>query len=265
MQVCRNEKSTALSQLEQAQNLYENAQFGFARQMLDELKKQYPKELNIQIKVLRLMREIELSEQKRNILYSDSMLIILQAKINSMKPYFTFIKDSQYDNTGRYINKKYISAIDNNGSHIKIDINEWGDMALISVYSGRSSIKHNRLKVITSSGEYAETESIPFDGCANYSFQNNGIMHETVTYQKGKDNGVIRFIYHYSNEKLTMEYCGEKKTISIPIGNKAKTAMVETVDFALLLTEINQFKKEKKKAEKRIEYLQTQLWKQEEQ
>jgi hypothetical protein len=255
---CNNNKEAAQSQLEQARSLYETAQYGSAKQLLDELKVQYPKELAVQKEALHLMREIELTEQERNLAFCDSLLIIRQAEADSMKPYFVFEK-TEYDNVGRYVDKSWNPSVGAVSNYLKTSVNELAETVLTSVYSG-GAIKYNQLKVSNSSGEYAETEAIPFDGGANYSFQDaTGRNYQIVTFQKGRDNGVIEFIYHYTGEKIMMEYVGGKKTAPLVLSSKEKNALVRTVDFAAVLTDIENFKKEKDKARKRIEYLRSKI------
>ncbi len=255
---CNQDKKAAQARLAEAQGLYESFQYGSAKIILDEIKANYPKELEIQKEGLYLMRKIELNEQERNLLFCDSMILVRKAEADSMKQFFLFEKTA-YDNAGRYIDKDYNPQIGYAPRYLKINVNEQAEIALSSVYSGQA-IHHNQIKVNAPSGEYAETEVIPNDGGANYSFKDiNGTTHETVTYQKGRDNGVVRFIYTYAPEKITLEYLGGKKTNPITLSVKAKNAIVRTVDFAGILNDIDKFQEEKEKAEKRIEYLQAKL------
>lgn len=79
---CRPDEN-ARSHLEQAQNLYENAQYGSAKQTLDELRTHSPKAYEIQKEALQLMRKIELKEQERNLWFCDSLLTVLQAEADT--------------------------------------------------------------------------------------------------------------------------------------------------------------------------------------
>ncbi|MCL1937968.1 MAG: hypothetical protein FWF52_06205 [Candidatus Azobacteroides sp.] len=252
---CGNDKKAAQSCLEEARNLYENAQYGSAKQVLDQLKGKYPKEFEVQRNALHLKHAIEIKEQERNLVYSDSLMQVRRAQADSMKSHFVFVKDPQYDRIGRYIDKAYNPPVDAGGNHIAINVNENGEIALSSVYRGASAIKHNQLKVTAPSGESAETEAISFDGGANYSFQDSaGTIYEIVTYQKGRDKDVLSFIYNCANNQLTMELVGKKKIRQI-LSVKEKQAVVKTVDLAVILTDIERLEKEKEKAEKRLEYL----------
>jgi len=255
---CKN-NDAAQKQLEQARSFYENTQYGLAKQTLDELKTQHPKDYDLQKEVLRLMREIEEKEQQRNLAFCDSLLPFRQAEVDAMMPYFVFEK-TEYDSEGRYTDKSWNPTIESGFNGIKTNVTESNDLVLTAIYQSATSIRYDRLKVSIPSGEYAETKAIPFDGGANYSFKDGGgNSYQIVTFQKGRDNGVVAFIYAYSKEKITMEYAGGNKQPTRILSQKEKDALDRTVNFATALRELEQLKKEKEKAEKRIQYLQTKL------
>lgn len=254
---CNNPGKEAQFYLEKAQKLYENAEYNSAKQVLDEIKTKFPKEVNRLKESLYLMRQIELKEQERNLIFCDSMLVSCKINADSLRTYFVYEKDPAYDVRGKYLEKQ---AADFSSLKIQTGVYEDGEIYLKSLYSGTSAIRHNHLKVSIPSGEYARTEIIPFDGGSNYSFKddNTGLIHETVTYQKGKENEVIQFIYNHSREKLTVAYLGGK-TSSFLLSRKEIDALVKCVDFSLALTDIQKLQREKTKAEERIEYLQKKL------
>jgi hypothetical protein len=254
-----NNNNSARSDLEQARSLYEAAQYGSARQQLAELKERYPKAYDIQKEAIRLMREIEWKEQERNLVFCDSMLLVRQMEADSMKQYFVFEKTG-YDLTGRYTDKSWNPPVETASTCIKTSITEPDEIVLTAVCKGSYPIQYNQLKASVPSGEYAETQAVPFDGGANYSFRDgSGINYQIVTFQKGRDNGVISFIYTYINEKITVEYTGGGgKSSHIPFA-KEKEALVRTVDLAVIFKDIERLKKEKDKAGKRIQYLQSKI------
>jgi hypothetical protein len=254
-----NKHDAARKQLAEARNLYGNAEYGTARQTLDELKAQFPKDYGLQKEALHLMREIELKEQQRNLVFCDSLLPIRQAEADAMKPFFVFEK-TEYDNEGRYTDKSWNPAVESGFIGIKTSITESNDLVLTAVYRSAEPIRFDRLKVSISSGEFAETQAIPFDGGANYSFNDgDGANYQIVTFQKGRDGGVIAFIHNYAKEKITMECAGGRIQPTRILSQKEKDALVRTTDFTIILREIEQLKKEREKAEKRIEYLQSKV------
>ncbi len=254
---CNNDSKQAENLLKEAQTYYESHEYATAKRYLDSLKTTFPKEAVVQKDALQLMRKVELDEQTRNLSYCDSMLIVYQAKADSLKKSFVFEKDADYDEVGKYTSKQ--QKIENNvqKSYIRCGVNEHGEMYLASVYYGANPINHSQLKVSTPDGQYTETENIPRDGGLNYSFKDLGATTEIVTYKKAKDGDVIQFICDHCNEKLKAEYLGGSKTYSFQIAANDKNAVVEINELATVLSDVERLKKEIQKAKSRIEYLKT--------
>jgi len=255
---CNSNKKQATAYFNNAQKLYEQGEYASAKNNLDSIKKLFPKEFEIQKQSLQLRRQVELKEQERNLSFCDSMLNVLLPKAESMKSGFLFEKDSVYDDTGKYIEKSQRLEAKFQSSYIRTNVNELGEIALSSVYYGNRPIHHSHLKVSKSNGEYAETQAVPNDGGLNYSFVDDGMTTEIVTYLQGKDNGVIHFIYDNKESALKAEYLGagkEKYTFTITPADK--NVLVKTFDFAVILSDINKLKKEKEKSSQRIKYLES--------
>ncbi|KAA6303478.1 MAG: hypothetical protein EZS26_000029 [Candidatus Ordinivivax streblomastigis] len=259
---CRPSGSdTAQSQLQQARQLYEQAHYGSAKTLLAELKKQHPKDYDIQKEALRLTREIDYQEQLRNRSFCDSVLLIGQMKAAELKRSFVLEK-TEYDHAGRYVDKLWNPSPELNGNYLKTSVDEWGEIVLTSAYRSDSPIGCNQLKVSIPSGEYADTQVIPFDGGANYRFKDGlGMTSETLTFQKGRDNGVIAFIANHAAANIRLDYLGGKKTSFRMLFEIEKTALNRTVELSAVLSSLEHIQKEKEKAEKRLNYLQEKLQK----
>lgn len=254
-----NRSGDATQQLEKARSLYEQDLFGSAKLILDDVKAHYPKDVNSQKKVLQLMREIEIKEKERDILFCDSVIRVDRVVIDSLKRQFVLEK-TEYDYEGHYIPKSWNPCELASPHFIKINTNESGVIALISIYKG-NAIRYDKLKASVASDEYAETQAIPFDGGANYTFQDiSGITYQIVTFQKGRDNGVIMFIYNQATKNITIAYEGGKKVVTFALTNQEKQAVVQTVNLATVLSDFEKARAEKEKAQKRLEYLQSTKW-----
>ncbi len=255
---CNNNKKLAQENLERARILSENHQFEAAKQSLDSLKVNFPKEVGVLKDGLQVMRQVELREQERNIQYCDSMLIVKTAEADSMKVLFIFEKDPKYDDIGKYIDKQQVLERNIGRSYIRSGVNELGEMYIASVYHGGGKLKHNQLKVSAPDQSFSETSVIPEDGGVNFSFQDLGMTTEVVTYQNNKDNGVILFIYNNSKYRLKAELLGGKP-YSFFISDGDKKSLIKTHDFSVVLSDIQRLEKEKEKAKTRIEYLKSKL------
>ena len=127
-------------------------------------------------------------------------------------------------------------------------------MYLASVYFGGKPIDHTTIKISTPDGLFAETATIPYDGGLNYHFKDLGNTTEVVTYKAENGMDAIKFINDNADKRLKVEYKGGKPYI-IYMAENDKKALVATYQLASTLSDIYQMTREKKKALKRIAYL----------
>ena len=255
---CNSNKKQAVTYLKEAQKLCERGEYTSAKNHLDSIKILFPKEFDIQKQGLQLRRQVEIKEQERNLNFCDSALTVRLAQAETMKSQFLFEKDTAYDVLGKYIDKSQRLETKLQTSYIRTAVNELGEILFSSVYYGSRPIHHSGLKVSKSNGEYAETEIIPYDGGMNYSFVNDGMTTEVVTYVQGKDNGTLQFIYNNKESALKAEYLGKEK-YTFTISAADKSVLVKTFDFAIILSDIAKMKKEKEKSSQRLKYLESKL------
>lgn len=255
---CNSNKKQAAVFLENAKELYERGEYTSAKNNLDSIKTLFPEEFGIQKQGLKLKRQIEIKEHERNLNFCDSMLKLLLPKAETKKSGFLFEKKSEYDETGKYIDKSQLLEVKLQSSYIRTTVSEIGEIQLLSVYYGGRPIQHSRLKVSKSTGEYVETLDIPYDGGLNYSFVDGGMTTEVVTYTNGKDNGVIQYIYNNKESVLKAELSGKGK-YAFTISAADKQGLVKIVDFAVVLSDIDKMKKEKEKSSRRLKYLEDKL------
>jgi hypothetical protein len=255
---CSNNKDKALVYFENAQDLYETGDYIAARQALDTVKILFPKEFEVQQQSLQLSRRIEIKIQERNTVFCDSMSLIRQTEADSMKPDFLFEKNPDYDEKGKFIDKRQVLENRLQRSYIRSYVDESGEITLASVYYGSQPIHHSRLKVSNKNGEYVETENIAYDGGTNYAFVDLGMTTEVVSYTKGNESEVIKFIHDNKNQDLKAEYLGGKP-YSLSISQGDKNALAKTLELSVILSDIERLKKEKEKSVKRLEYLRTKV------
>ena len=252
---CNSDKKQANAYLENAQRLYEHGEYALAKSNLDSIKALFPKEFAVQKQGLQLRRTIEVKENEQNLILCDSLLKIRLIEAETMKTGFLFEKDPEYDDTGKYMDKSQKIEAKLQSSCIRIYVNESGELFFSSVYHGNRPIQHSKLKVSLTNGDYAETLQIPHDGGLNYSFVDDGRTTEIVTYTSGKDNGVINFIYGNKESVLKAELLGKEK-YTFTISATDKEVLVKTVDFAVVLADIDKLKKEIEKSTQRLRYLE---------
>ena len=173
---------------------------------------------------------------------------------DSLKAGFTFEKDTLYEEIGNYIWRQQTIERNVQRCYVRCGVNENGEMYLASVYFGGKPIDHTSIKVSTPDGLFAETASIPYDGGVNYHFKDMGNTTEVVTYKAEKGQDAIKFIYDNADKRIKIEYQGGKPYV-IYMAEADKKALVATYNLATALSDIYQMTQEKRKALKRIAYL----------
>lgn len=255
---CDNAKREAQERLEKARTYYENNDFFAARSEIDSLRAQYPKEIEALKEALTLMRQVDLKEAERNIAFCDSLMPIRLHEADSLKAGFTFEKDSAYEEIGNYIWKQQTIERNVQRCYVRCGVDENGEMYLASVYYGGHPIDHTSIKLSTPEGLYAETASIPYDGGVNYHFKDMGSTTEVVTYKGTNGQDAIKFIYDHAQERIRVEYKGGKPYV-IYMAEADKKALVATYNLATALTDIHRMVETKRKALKRIAYLNEKM------
>ena len=86
---------------------------------------------------------------------------------------------------------------------------------------------------------------------------------EVVTYKAEKGQDAIKFIYDNADKRIKVEYQGGKPYV-IYMADADKKALVATYNLATALSDIYQMTQEKRKALKRITYLNHRMNKEEE-
>lgn len=255
---CDNTKREAQERLEKARTYYENNDFFAARSEIDSLRAQYPKEIEALKEALTLMRQVDLKEAERNIAFCDSLMPIRLHEADSLKAGFTFEKDSAYEEIGNYIWKQQTIERNVQRCYVRCGVDENGEMYLASVYYGGHPIDHTSIKLSTPEGLYAETASIPYDGGVNYHFKDMGSTTEVVIYKGTNGQDAIKFIYDHAQERIRVEYKGGKPYV-IYMAEADKKALVATYNLATALTDIHRMVETKRKALKRIAYLNEKM------
>lgn len=256
---CNSKEKEARALLEEARSLYDSSEYIGAKLLLDSLKTTYTKEFPVQRERQALVKEIELSEQNRNLLYCDSLLSIKVPEAETLKKEFIFEQDTAYEATGKYLYKTQSVEQNIQRSYLRSTVNEKGEMLLFSVYYGGKALRHAALKVSLRGGEYAQTESIPFDGGNNYTFTDGGMITETVTYAHGKDNGAIAFIANYEGkEAIKLSYLGDRE-YTTTLSSVNQKAISATYRLAIALSEVEELKKQRTIALAKIDYLKERM------
>lgn len=251
---CSGEKKDAKTYLEEAETAYKKSNYTLAKLKIDSIKILFPKSFDEINAGFALMQKVRLSENRRNIIYCDSMLREQYNLLNEMITKFDFVRDDRYQEFGEYYPKIYPHKSSLNQNGLRSGVGEKGDLFIESVLSG-SAVKHHKIKVTAGDGSFAESLAVTSDGL-NYRFQTLDKSYEIVRFTGSNENGVARFIYTFQNDPISVEFIG-KKTISVTLTKAAKQGIAHSFELSALLMNIEQFKFEKGKSETLIRYLES--------
>ena len=247
---CSSDKKNADAFLQKARTQFEADSFNNAKLYIDSIKTVYPKEFDVIKQGNQLMRQIELKEQQRSLVYINTTLAEKKEAAETLKKNFSYEKN-EYQDLGEYYIKS--SAVERNveRNYLRSRVDEKGDISLASVYFGKGNINHTSIKVETNDGTFAQTDIIPYDGGRNYRFSDNGNKSEIVTYKKGKDNGVHDFITYNVSQRLNVTYLGDKKYVML-LDDQTKKSIYQRYELANLISDIVRLEQEKKHDEGKI-------------
>ena len=247
-------KKQAENMLLRASSLYEANNLNSAKILIDSIHSTYPNEVDVRRNAANLMNKIEYKENARNLVYFDSLLLVIKEKYDSASVNF-LLGDTTYSSKKVYTHKKRAKNYYPR-TNLVAEVEENGDINLISVYTGRK-IAHDSVKV-SYSDLYATTLKVPTSSSYNYSFTDLGVNWEYVTFTQKNQNNILGFIELYSDKLLTVSLYGNK-TYNYFLEKEDKKILTETVQFANIKKELYTIEKKIKTTKNKIQWLEEKL------
>lgn len=251
---CAGKNKGAKEYLSQAGKAYQEGNYSLAKLKIDSIKILFPKSFDEINAGFALMQEVRMAENKRNIVYCDSMLREKYVELNETLNLFDYVRDERYQEFGDYYPKSYPYQSSLNQNSIRSGVQEKGRLFIESILSG-SALKHNKVKVSTKDGNFAETLAVTSDGL-NYRFSTLNKSYEIVRYSGDSENGLANFIYTFRDQPVSLQFIGNR-TITVIMTNAAKKGICDSFELSALLLDIEQLKLEKEKSEALIRYLES--------
>ena len=251
---CSGKERGAKQYLSEAEAAYRDGNYSLSKLKIDSIKVLFPKSFDEINAGFSLMQDVRMAENKRNILFCDSMLRENYTQLSEMLTKFEYVRDNRYQEFGEYYPKAYPhqSSLDRIG--LRSGVREKGTLFIESILSG-STVRHNKIKVSSGDGNFAETVAITSDGL-NYRFNTIDKSYEIVRYSGSDENGVAQFIHTFQDEPVTLHFIG-RRTVSVPLTNAAKKGIAHSYELSALLLNIEQLKFEKERSETLIRYLES--------
>lgn len=257
---CSKNNKEAEKYLQDIQNLYQEGNYELAKQKIDSIQILYPKAFDQIKEGMALLQNVRRAQDTRQIAFCDSSITVLSSRIDSLKQLFVYERDKEYEEMGRFLPKPTSGKV-LSSTMLRSGVNEDGSLYLESVYIGGQY--HNKVHVSDKDGDYTETLEVNDDGL-NFRFTDMGKQYEVIKFGKSDENGVAKFIYAYLDKPLTVILKGKNST-SYPLSAIAKKSIADAYQLSTTMLEMDSLNNVKEIAQKRLEYLDIQKEKKEQQ
>lgn len=184
---CDSSEKKATAILDEAREAVVCRQFDKARSLVDSLRAEYPRELDVRRSALAFSDTIEMEEAKVMLAEADSALTFKTLELDAMKAEFVLEKNEEYQTVGYYMCPEQVSG-KMHRTALRAEVNEEGQMLLISILHG-TKLGHDHIRVTSSVGETLETPR-----CFSFLTHSVPDYEEEASYKLGEDNGVIACI-----------------------------------------------------------------------
>ena len=239
----------AQKRLQKAEAALQQENFSEAKLQIDSIKIVYPKAFEARKQGIKLMQQVDLKEQKKTLVYLDSMMQVKQLKLDSIKGRFVLEKDTAYQEIGNWFYPTQVVEKNVGRSFLRAQVNELGEMSLTSIYCAGGKLNHTSVKVSVGD-EFAETPMTK----DSYITTDLGRTIEKADYKLGEDGGVAGFIATNADKNIQLTFIGDK-TYRTAMSKSDKQAFVELTELARILSGMEEIRKQQKEANLKIQFV----------
>ena len=235
--------------LKKAEAALQQDHFSEAKLQIDSIKILYPKAFEARKQGIKLMQQVDLKEQRKTLVYLDSLMLVKQAQLDSIKGNFVLEKDTAYQEVGNWFYPTQVVEKNVGRSFLRGQVNELGEMSLTSIYCAGGTLNHTSVKV--SVGDtFAETPMTK----DSYSTTDLGRTIEKADYKLGEDGGVVGFIIANQDKNIQLTFIGDK-TYRTAMQKNDRKAIVELTELARILSGMEEIRKQQKEANLKIQFV----------
>ena len=227
--------------------------FSEAKLQIDSIKMLYPKAFEARKQGIKVMQQVDLKEQTKTLAYLDSVMLVKQAQLDSIKDDFVLEKDTAYQDIGNYFYPTQTVEKSLGRSFLRGQVNELGEMSLTSIYCAGGQLHHTSVKV--SVGELFAETSVSKD---SYETTDLGKTIEKSDYKIGEDGGVVGFIIANQDKNIQLHFIGDKTYRTVMDKNDRK-AIVKLAELARVLSSMEEIRKQQKEASLKIQFVSRKI------
>lgn len=239
----------AQENLRKAEAALQAENFNEAKLQIDSIRLLYPKAFEARRQGIQLMQQVDLQEQRKSLVYLDSLMAVKQAQLDSIRGRFVLEKDTAYQEVGNYFYPTQVVEKNIGRSFLRGQVNELGEMSLTSIYCAGGTLHHTAVKV--SVGDtFAETQPTK----DSYETKDLGRTLEKADYKLGEDGGVIAFIVANRDKNIQLQFLGDR-TYRTAMQPNDRKAIAELTELARILSSMEQIRKDQKEANLKIQFV----------
>ena len=198
-----------------AENLYSEAETLLASNkpestiaLIDSISKKYPGEIELQRKAMHLRTLADSVVIDKEEILIDSALHADSIVFTTLQNEFIYVKNKEMVE-GYYIDKSLSSNSLFERTGIEPRVDENGNMFIVSCLFGKN-YNHTYLSALCNKGT-SQTKKVEYDDNLNYHYTSERGKCEMVTFLAETCTDFTEFIKDNSEEKITIEFCGDKK------------------------------------------------------
>ena len=235
--------------LRKAEAALQQENFSEAKLQIDSIKILYPKAFETRKQGIKLMQQVDLKEQRKTLVYLDSVMQVKQHQLDSIKGNFVLEKDTAYQEIGNYFYPTQTVEKSLGRSFLRGQVSELGEMSLTSIYCAGGKLHHTAVKV--SVGDtYAETPMSK----DSYESVDLGKPIEKADYKLGEDGGVIGFVVANQDKNIQLTFIGDKN-YKTAMQKSDRKAIAELVNLARILSGMEEIRQQQKEANLKIQFV----------
>ena len=239
----------AQMRLRKAEAALQQENFSEAKLQIDSIKVLYPKAFEARKQGIKLMQQVDLKEQRKTLVYLDSMMQVKQLQLDSIKGHFVLEKDTAYQEIGNWFYPTQVVEKNTGRTFLRGQVSELGEMSLTSIYCAGGALNHTSVKV--SVGDtFAETPATK----DSYTTTDLGRTIEKADYKVGEDGGVVGFIVANQDKNIQLTFVGDK-TYKTAMQKNDRKAIVELTGLARILSGMEEIRKQQKEANLKIQFV----------
>ena len=239
----------AQMRLRKAEAALQQENFSEAKLQIDSIKVLYPKAFEARKQGIKLMQQVDLKEQRKTLVYLDSMMQVKHLQLDSIKGNFVLEKDTAYQEIGNWFYPTQVVEKNTGRTFLRGQVSELGEMSLTSIYCAGGALNHTSVKV--SVGDtFAETPATK----DSYTTTDLGRTIEKADYKVGEDGGVVGFIVANQDKNIQLTFIGDK-TYKTAMQKNDRKAIVELTGLARILSGMEEIRKQQKEANLKIQFV----------